>query len=171
MESVEHRQLTLEPVTHESWAPFGTIPSDEQTDHDTTDLEFLWNDGHVNFIGHINDELTFATDGAAHCELLNRHDTHTQTLMPMSGDAYVVVAPEDHDFSQPDHFEHVRAFYLPQYAVVHLARGTWHWGPYPLDVEQVRIFNIQGRGYAKDNGIAWLARDHDVTYDVSRTRP
>ena len=27
------------------------------------------------------------------CELLNRHDTHTQTLMPMSGDAIVVVAP------------------------------------------------------------------------------
>ncbi len=168
---MDHRRLRLEQVTHASWAPFGTLPSDEQTEHDTTDLEFLWNDGHVNFIGHTNDELTFSSKGDAQCELLNRHDTHTQTLMAMSADAYAVVAPGELDFSQPEHFDAVRAFFLPRLAVVHLARGTWHWGPYPIGADRVRIFNIQGRGYANDNGIAWLARDHDVTFDVDTTRP
>ncbi len=159
--------LKLHEITHETWIPFGTVPSDEQTEHDTADLEFLWNDGHVNFISHSNDELEFNETGAARCVLLNRHDTHTQTLMPMTGAGYVVVAPATIDFSDPQHFDFVTAFRLDQYSVVNLHRGTWHWGPYPLGAQRLRIFNVQGRGYANDNGIAWLARDHHVTYEVA----
>ena len=33
----------------------------------------------------------------------------------------------------------------------------------------MRIFNVQGRGYADDNGIAWLTRDHGVIYEVARS--
>lgn len=159
-------RLQLDTVTHESWEPFGSIPSDEGSSHDRSDLEFLWDDGHVNFIGHTNDEIGFSSDGAARCELLNRHDTHTQTLMPVDGDAYVVVAPAACDFSEAAHFDAIRAFRLPQYGVVHLARGTWHWGPYPIGQPSLRIFNVQGRGYTRDNGIVWLARDHDTVVEV-----
>jgi ureidoglycolate lyase len=165
---VDTRTLHLLDVTPEAWAPFGRIPSDEKTEHDDADLEFLWNDGHANFIGHDNGEIVFTESGGALCELLNRHDTHTQTLMSVDVDAYVVVAPADVDFSQPDHFDTVRAFRLPPLAAVHLTRGTWHWGPYPLAADAVRLFNIQGRGYPDDNGIAWLARDHGVVYEVLR---
>lgn len=163
---VEPIRLRLETVTYESWAPFGSIPSDEGSEHDRSDLEFLWDDGHVNFISHHNREITFAADGAARCELLNRHDTHTQTLMPVDADAYAVVAPAALDFSEPDHLASIRAFALPRGAVVHLARGTWHWGPYPIGAESVRIFNIQGSGYPNDNGIVWLARDHGRIVEV-----
>src|SRR5205814_2045726 len=86
-------RLALDEVTPESWTPFGTIPSDENTEHDNADLEFLWNDGHVNFIGHSNDEIELSPAGGALCDLLNRHDTHTQTLMPFDADGFVVVAP------------------------------------------------------------------------------
>lgn len=166
-------RLDLEDVTPESWAPFGAIPSDEQTEHDTADLEFLWNDGHVNFIGHTNAEIELTgAPGAtgARCDLLNRHDTHTQTLMPFDTDAYTVVAPAAVDFSRPSDLDTVRAFRLPQLSIVHLARGTWHWGPYPLLADSVRILNIQGRGYARDNGIAWLWRDLGVRYEVLTQR-
>ena len=112
----------------------------------------------MNFIGHTLDELE-VVDGWLRCELLNRHDTHTQTLMPMSGDAIVVVAPAAVDFSEAGHFDTVRAFTLARHTCVHLHRGTWHWGPYPLDAPSLRIFNVQGRGYAADNGIAWLTRE------------
>jgi ureidoglycolate hydrolase len=166
--SVYELRLRLEPVTPESWAPFGSIPGDEGTEHDRSDLEFLWDDGHVNFIGHHNDEIAFTTDGAAICELLNRHDTHTQTLMPYDTDAYCVVAPAACDFADAADFEQIRAFRLPRHSVVHLARGTWHWGPYPLGADSVRIFNVQGTGYVNDNGIAWLARDHDCRVEVER---
>ena len=94
-----------EPATPESFAPFGVIPPDESDGKPTADLEFLWNDGSVNFIGHTLDELE-VVDGRLRCELLNRHDTHTQTLMPMSGDAIVVVAPGDVDFSRAGALRH-----------------------------------------------------------------
>ncbi|HEY5173662.1 MAG TPA: ureidoglycolate lyase [Acidimicrobiia bacterium] len=158
-------RLEAPPATRASFAPFGALPPEEGDGNPTADLEFLWNDGSANFIGHTLDELA-VVDGWLRCELLNRHDTHTQTLMPMSGDAIVVVAPAALDFSAPAHFDAVQAFTLARHTCVHLHRGTWHWGPYPLDAPSVRIFNVQGRGYAKDNGIAWLTRDHGVVYEV-----
>jgi ureidoglycolate hydrolase len=159
-------ELVAMAATRESFAPFGVLPPEEGDGNPTADLEFLWNDGSVNFIGHTLDELE-VRDGRLRCELLNRHDTHTQTLMPMSGPAVVVVAPGDVDFSEPAHFDAVRAFALPRHSCVHLHRGTWHWGPYPVGADELRIFNVQGRGYANDNGIAWLTRDHGVVYEVA----
>lgn len=157
--------MAARPATAESFAPFGALPPDEGDGAPTADLEFTLADGWVNYIGHSIGEID-VVDGALRCGLLNRHDTHTQTLMPVSGDAVVVVAPAAVDFSQPAHFDTVRAFLVPRYTCVHLSRGTWHWGPYPLRADSVRIFNIQGRGYADDNEIVWLARDHATVYDV-----
>lgn len=161
-----HITLALTGLTTESWSAFGSLPGDERVGTGS-DLEFLWNDGQVNFIAHDISELTFTQDGRACCDHVNRHDTHTQTLMPMTGDAYIVVAPERVNFSEPQDFETVRAFLVPQYVPVHLARGTWHWGPYPITTPSLRIFNVQGRGYARDNGITWLERDHHTTYEVA----
>jgi ureidoglycolate hydrolase len=162
------RTISLEPIaaTIESFAPYGVRTPEEGDGNPTADLEFLKNDGWVNYIGHRLDEIEVRHD-KLRCELLNRHDTHTQTLMPMSGDAIVVVAPPDADFSEPEHFGAVRAFALPRHTCVHLHRGTWHWGPYPVGADELRIFNIQGRGYPSDNGIVWLTRDHDVVYEVT----
>src|SRR5438309_28524 len=131
-------ELPVEPATRESFAPYGVLPPFEGDGQPTADLVFTRNDGWVNFIGHTLDEIEVRA-GRLRCELLNRHDTHTQTLMPISGDALVVVAPADVDFSLPEHFETVKAFALPQYAVVHLHRGTWHWGPYPVGASEVRV--------------------------------
>jgi hypothetical protein len=163
----DQKTVELVPIeaTIESFAPYGVLPPFEGDGKPTADLEFLLNDGWVNFIGHTLDEIE-VRDGSYFCELLNRHDTHTQTLMPMSGDALVVVAPPAVDFSEPAHFDTVRAFALPRHTCVHLHRGTWHWGPYSVGADEVRIFNIQGRGYPNDNGIVELARDHGVVYSV-----
>ena len=157
--------LDAEPVTAEAFARFGVLPPDEGDGRPTADLEFLNDDGWVNYIGHSLDEVE-VVDGRLRCELLNRHDTHTQTLMPMSGPAVVVVAPAGVDFSRPEHLDTVRAFRLPQHACVHLRRGTWHWGPYPIGAGDVRIFNIQGRGYPDDNAVVRLAEDHEVAFLV-----
>jgi ureidoglycolate hydrolase len=161
------RIVELEAIaaTRESFADYGVLPPVEGDGNPTADLEFVLADGWVNFIGHGRSEIE-VRDGRMRCELLNRHETHTQTLMPMSADALVVVAPAGIDFSQPAHFRTVRAFALPRHTCVHLYRGTWHWGPYPVGADEVQMFNIQGRGYPNDNGIVWLSRDHDIVYEV-----
>ena len=159
-------ELEVEPATAESFAPYGVLPPFEGDGQPTADLVFTRNDGWVNFIGHALDEVE-VRDGRLRCELLNRHDTHTQTLMPMSGDALVVVAPPEVDFSRPEHLDTVKAFALPRYTCVHLHRGTWHWGPYPVGASNVRVFNIQARGWPTDNGIVELALDHGVVFEVT----
>jgi ureidoglycolate hydrolase len=158
--------LTPQPLSRDAFAPFGVLPPDEG-DAPTADLEFRLDDGWVNFIGHTLDELD-VVDGALHCDVLNRHDTHTQTLMPMSGDAVLVVAPADVPLTSDDELTTVRAFVVRQYECVHLRRGTWHWGPYPIGAASVRIFNIQGRGYPNDNGMATFARDLGVVFAVPK---
>src|SRR5215510_8749921 len=107
-------ELKPEPATIESFAPYGVIPPFEGDGQPTANLVFTRDDGWVNYIGHSLDEIE-VRDGRLRCELLNRHDTHTQTLMPMSGDALVVVAPAEVDFSQPAHLDTVKAFALPRH--------------------------------------------------------
>lgn len=157
--------LPVEPATRESFAPYGVLPPFEGDGQPTADLVFTHNDGWVNFIGHTLAEVEVRA-GRLRCTLLNRHDTHTQTLMPMTGDALVVVAPAAADFSRPEHLDTVRAFALPQYSCVHLNRGTWHWGPYPVGASEVRVFNIQARGWPTDNNVLELSRDHGVVFEV-----
>ncbi|MBI2704688.1 MAG: ureidoglycolate lyase [Actinobacteria bacterium] len=155
-------------LSHEAFAPFGHLPADEGTEHDRADAEFLWNDGHVNFISHRADEVSIGDTGLL-CELLNRHDTHTQTLMPMDATCIVVVAPAELDLSRRDHIDAARAFVVEPYECIHLDRGTWHWGPYPIDAPSVRVFNLQGTGYARDNGVASLTTDLGVVIEVDAT--
>ena len=90
--------------------------------------------------------------------------------MPMSGDAIVVVAPADVDFSEPEHFDTVRAFALPRHACVHLHRGTWHWGPYPVGADR-RCASSTSRAGATPTttGSRGSTRDHGVVYEVARS--
>jgi ureidoglycolate hydrolase len=157
--------LAAQALTPESFMPFGAVPSDEGTEHDVADVEFLWADGHVNYIGHRRDEVPAGVVGLR-CELLNRHDTHTQTLMPMDGEAVIVVAPAAVDFTEPAHLDTVRAFHVGRGQCLHLWRGTWHWGPFPVADESLRLLNVQGRRYAEDNGVAELARDCGIVFEV-----
>jgi ureidoglycolate hydrolase len=158
--------LAMEALTVDAWLPFGAVPADEGSANDTADLEFLWADGHVNFIAHAYDEIERSATGAARCDLLNRHDTHTQTLMPMGAAAVIVVAPATVAFARPDDLDHVRAFRLEPFECVHLARGTWHWGPFPVAPGVLRCFNVQGRGYPRDNAVARLGADLGVVLEV-----
>jgi hypothetical protein len=49
-----------------------------------------------------------------------------------------------------------------------LHRGTWHWGPFPVDADSVRLFNVQGLRYAEDNTCIDLAsRELDVDVVLS----
>jgi ureidoglycolate hydrolase len=166
MTAPDVRRIPLSPLSHVAWEPFGTLPSEEGSEHDTSDLEFEWLDGHLNFIGHARDEVPWTAAGVR-CEMMFRHRTHTQALMPMDVDAVVVVAPPRTEFTAPADFARVRAFAVPALTPVLLHRGTWHWGPFPVTGGSVRLLNVQGRRYADDNECVRLAADHGVAYEVA----
>lgn len=157
-------------VTPEDFAPFGWLPVDDTDPADGAGrhtLAFEWGDPHCNVIGHGFDEVEHTADGAAVCVRLYRHDTHTQVLMPMNVDAIVAVAPAEIDFTEPGDVHTVRAFHLRPGDVFVLHQGTWHWGPFPLADEPVRLLNVQARGYLGDNAHVDLPDAVDAAIEVT----
>lgn len=151
------RRIEPEPVSESSWQPFGWLPVLDTDPRDGRQrLAFEWADPHVNIIGHRRDEVP-AVDGALRCEMLYRHLTHTQVLMPLDVDAVIAVAPAGTDPTTADGAAGIRAFSLPVQQAIVLARGTWHWGPFPVSAPSVSLFNVQGLRYAEDNDAADLA--------------
>jgi ureidoglycolate hydrolase len=143
--------LTAEALTGDAWAPFGWLPVADTDPRDVgRDLRFDWADPHLNVIAHTYEEVEHTERGSV-CSVMFRHDTHTQALMPLNVPCVVAVAPAALDFSDPSHLSSVRAFALQPLDAFVLHQGTWHWGPFPLGAEPVRLFNVQGARYAEDN--------------------
>ena len=149
--------LRAEPLTAEGWAPYGWIPV---LDTDPADgrntLSYEWGDPHLNVITHAPDEVERTATGRV-CDRLYRHDTHTQALMSLNCDAVLAVAPAATRFDDPTDLGAIRAFLVRRSEVLVLHQGTWHWGPFPLGDEPVRLLNVQGRRYAEDNASVDLA--------------
>lgn len=154
MSEHEVRAVLAEPLTSEGWRPFGqVIGADDCVLELRHGAEF-----------HL-DVLTYAWK-PLRCELLNRHHTATQALIPLGGEpAVVVVAPPEVDFTDPAHLDAIRAFTVSGAQGLNLAIATWHWGPYPIG-PQVRLANVQARDVADDVEIAHLERDHGVVIEV-----
>ena len=155
--SEEHRRVSPEPLSEEAWAPFGWLPVADTDPRDGDHrLSFSWDDVHVNIIGHARDEVP-ETGGGLRCQMLYRHDTHTQTVMSLDVPAVIAVAPASRDFSGAADADSIRVFRLEPLQPVVLHRGTWHWGPFPVAADAVRLFNVQGLRYSEDNTSVDLA--------------
>ena len=149
--SEERRKIGPEPLSEEAWAPFGWLPVADTDPRDGEHrLSFAWDDVHVNIIGHARAEVPQTADGLR-CEMLFRHDTHTQTVMSLDVPAVIAVAPAGVAFSEPEDAAAIRVFRLEPLEPLVLHRGTWHWGPFPIAHDAVRLFNVQGLRYAEDN--------------------
>ena len=159
--------LRAAPLTAEAFAPFGWLPV---ADTDPTDvdhlLHFEWADPNLNVIAHDPDEVEHSPGGSPLCAVLYRHATHTQALMPLNVPAVLAVAPADVTFSDPADLDSVRAFELAPLDVLVLHRGTWHWGPFPLGSEPVRLLNVQGLRYADDNASVDLPASTGAVIEV-----
>jgi ureidoglycolate lyase len=146
--------VAAEPLTPQGWRPFGQVIGRDDCALELRDgAEF-----HLDVLRYTWHPLR--------CELLNRHHTATQALIPLGGaPAVVVVAPPGVDFSDAAHLSTIRAFVISGDLGINLAIATWHWGPYPLGAE-VHLANFQARDVADDNEIAHLERDLGTVIEV-----
>ena len=146
-----NRAVRAESLTEAAWAPFGWLPVADTDPRDGEHrMTFAWADAHVNLIGHRRAEVP-ETDHGLRCEMLFRHDTHTQALMPLNVPAVIAVAPAGTEFEVAADADSIRAFRIEPLDALVLHRGTWHWGPFPIVGDEVRLFNVQGLRYAEDN--------------------
>jgi len=151
------RSVAIEALTEAAWAPFGWLPvadTDPRDGHHR--MTFEWDDAHVNLIGHARSEVP-ETGRGFRCEMLYRHDTHTQSLMPLNVPGVIVVAPSHVEFHDVAEVGSIHAFRIETLESLVLHRGTWHWGPFPIEGPEVRLFNVQGLRYAEDNRCMDLA--------------
>ena len=72
------------------------------------------------------------------------------------------------EFAQERDAAAVRVFRIEPLESLVLHRGTWHWGPFPVDAPEVRLFNVQGLRYAEDNRCVDLAAK-GLSVDVDLT--
>jgi ureidoglycolate lyase len=146
--------VQAEPLSAASFAPFGQVIAVGDGVMKLRGGEVF----HLNVLHYDRQPLR--------CDHLNRHHKATQALVALAGKpTLLVVAPAAYDFSTQDHLPHVRGFICDGTAGVNLALGTWHWGPYPM-MEYVDLVNVQGKGFATDNEIAYIERDLDVVVEV-----
>jgi ureidoglycolate hydrolase len=166
--SEQRRKIGPQPLSEEAWAPFGWLPVADTDPRDGKHrLTFTWSDPHVNLIGHARAEVPVTEDGLR-CEMLFRHDTHTQTVMSLDVPAVIAVAPAEVDFSEPGDADAILVFRLEPLEPLVLREGTWHWGPFPVAASEVRLFNVQGLRYAEDNACIDLrAKGADVDVVLS----
>ena len=144
-------------LTEPEWAPFGWLPLADTDPRDARyTYEFAWGDPHVNVITHGPDEVE-RVEARLVCDRFYRHDTHTQTLLALDAVAIVAVAPASTTFTAPADLDTVRAFVIRPLEGFALARGTWHWGPFPIGDAPVHLWNLQSKRYEQDNRCAELA--------------
>src|SRR5277367_3309618 len=102
--------MVPEPLTETEWSPFGWLPVADVDPRDGKEtMTFEWADAHVNLIGHTLTEVPVTPTGLR-CEMLFRHDTHTQALMPLNVPAVIVVAPAAVEFTEDEEATTIRAF-------------------------------------------------------------
>lgn len=150
-------RVVAELLTESAWAPFGWLPMEEDAEAalgaDAASLRRLaFSDGdpHLNVIGHSRHEITSA-GAALVCQEMYRHDGHTQALLVLDHRAVIAVAPSSVDFGSPGDGASMRAFVVEPLDGLVLGRGTWHWGPFPVAADAVRLLNVQAHGYLGDN--------------------
>ena len=161
-------RLMAEPITADAWAPFGWLPvADTDPADGAHTLTFEWGDPHLNVIAHEYGEVEHTEHGAI-CDRVYRHATHTQALMVLNCDAIVAVAPASEPFTDGTGIDAVRAFVLHPQDVFVLHQGTWHWGPFPIGPDPVRLLNVQGLRYAEDNDCCVLAETIGTVAEVVR---
>jgi ureidoglycolate hydrolase len=149
--------ITAQPFDPGGWAPFGWVPVPDTDPRDgSSRLSFEWADVHLNLIGHDAAEVPQTEQGLV-CEMLFRHQTHTQALMVLDCPAVVVVAPPGTAFTSSQDADLLRAFVIRPHDVFVLHRATWHWGPFPVSAPRVNMLNVQGLRYAEDNECCPLA--------------
>ncbi|MGH6945565.1 MAG: ureidoglycolate lyase, partial [Geminicoccaceae bacterium] len=122
-------EIRLEPLTAESFAPFGQLLAERDTPP-------------VFQASHLRSwRMNFEVDGAAQllvvryvhepfaCHLLERHLSVTQAFGPLGEHPSVMVAAPPTDLDDLDHVprpDEVRAFYVRGSRGLMLWRGTWH---------------------------------------------
>jgi ureidoglycolate lyase len=135
---LEVKTVRIEPVTRESFAPFGTLLSPDGVEK----LQRHVYEGKIesyrpgSFESDRPVEWVVSRLGVRSYTVvyMERHFMLTQTFIPLGGNPIIMVVAQpdarlENDIPAADE---IHAFMVPGNAAVNIHRGTWHEPPYPL---------------------------------------
>ncbi len=137
---VDTVHLEAEPLTDESFLPFGVVlrALEDGTPFTAEEAALDVSEGTPRFY------LMTLRDKPLQFTRITRHLHTTQTLMSVGGDTwYIAVAPAG-DLSE-DGFpllEDIRAFAVPGDVAITMKKGTWHSGPY-FEPQELAFVNLE----------------------------
>ncbi len=126
--AIEHRTITIEPLSADGFAPFGTViaPTEDGVPFGPDDAVLDLAKGTPRFYTMLIPGRGFGVSA------ITRHRCVTQALASAGGHEWVLaVAPPgnvDNPDAQPDP-DQIRAFTIPGDTAIMMHTGTWHAGP------------------------------------------
>ena len=137
------RQIKVQPLTHESFAPFGQF-----YDYDKPQGYALCGELHSFFPDRLtldsNHRLGFSPILVKKPEkmVITQQEYHTTTweaIMPLNDDMILHVAPASAGTPVP---EYVKAFLVPKHTLVKMNAAIWHLAPLPATKDELSALII-----------------------------
>jgi ureidoglycolate lyase len=123
-------RIKAQPMTAESFAPYGRVLGDARQGLDMTEGQFT---ARVMTVKRVPETL----------DRINRHMDHSQLFIPLNGDrVVVVVAPPDVPMEGFDASK-IAAFVTDGNQQFIFHTGTWHIEPRALAKDECTVINVQ----------------------------
>lgn len=155
------RQVKVEALTHEAFAPFGQFYAMEKPQGHA-----LCGEIHRFFPDRITADSTHRVGYSPilvkkpEKMVITQQEYHTTTwemILPMNDDMIIHVAPASAGTPVPDQ---VKAFLVPKHTLVKLNAAIWHLAPLPANVEELAAMIILPEcTYANDCPVVDLTAD------------
>jgi len=146
-------QIKAELLTAETYRPFGQVIG-----VDTVQMKIVNDRFRMGII-----TMTYQSFRISH---LNRHIKSTQALIPLGGQAcLVVVAPPTVNLDSPEDLKQVKAFINDGSCGINLDLGTWHMALLPLGPKMTMV-NIQGEHSGEDTEERSFPEKFDTVIEV-----
>ncbi|MGB3199503.1 MAG: ureidoglycolate lyase [Nodosilinea sp.] len=131
------QKLTAQPITPESFAPFGQVifPSADGAPFGPGDAQLKLEAGVPRFY------IMTLLDRGTQFRTITRHQRCTQCLGALEGKDWVIGVAPPGSSEQPDS-QSIQAFHIPGNCFIKLDLGTWHAGPY-FTHPSVSFYNLE----------------------------
>lgn len=147
--------LTVQPMTHETFAPYGEIIGERG------DVELDLDGGAANLVAQTVEARPLAFD------FLGRHQRTEQVLVPLGGAMSVIaLAPPSTENPDLPDIKKLAAFLIDGSCAFKLHRGTWHATAFPLAERASFLVLDRERTLEEDYDLRDLKTAHGVIVEI-----
>lgn len=144
-QGLETHVVGVEPLTNETFAPFGNVLAAEG---ERRSIDLYGSSIDVFTAGRVDSDvpvdifMSRSSIREFRIHFLERHMLLSQMFVPLCGTPFVVVAARpdaEEDENGIPVVSEVHAFFVPGDKAVTIHRGTWHEPPFPLADDSLRL--------------------------------